>query len=543
MSMLETSRRVRPLGAFWVLLALLLAELLVISLAYNHAFEFECRAVAPVALCAGLGFGVVRAMAIAGALGVLLIARGAALQPLRDGVRPRLALPWLGLQLAGFAMILAPLGFMGDGVSPFLLWNAMALWLAGLAAAGIGAVLALLPPEALRDAVRVLGGWTLALLVGLAGFAPEIAAAVQSLWRWPAIATATFHAAEALLSLIGEDVHAKAADVSLGIGDFTVLVGPQCSGVEGFALIASFLAFYVWLFRDRLAFPLVWALFPVAILISWLFNVVRISVLVWIGAHVSEDLAVDGFHSHAGWMMFTILSVSLAAWVHATPLFRRKGGAVAVPAAKPPLSQDPMAAHIVPFIAFMASALLLSTFVELPETLYPLRVAMMLAALWWVRRPLLALVWRAEAWLLAALAGGAIGLFWILTAEPGASPELDAALAAMSGGGFALWAVARVFGTSLLVPLIEELFFRGYVLARIMGPGPCRIGMAALGLGISSALFAILHGRWLEAGIAGLLFGALYLRRRRIAEPVIAHMAANIVIAVWAIASQDWSVI
>ena len=135
-----------------------------------------------------------------------------------------------------------------------------------------------------------------------------------------------------------------------------------------------------------------------------------------------------------------------------------------------------------------------------------------------------------------------VGLLWLATAPAAGAGDaaLIAALAAMPPALFVLWVGARIVGTAVLVPVIEEFFFRGYVLSRIDTGGRA---MRVLALAVSAGLFAALHDRWLAAALAGLLFGLIYLRRGRIADAVLAHALANAVIAAWAVGQGDWSVI
>jgi exosortase E/protease (VPEID-CTERM system) len=91
----------------------------------------------------------------------------------------------------------------------------------------------------------------------------------------------------------------------------------------------------------------------------------------------------------------------------------------------------------------------------------------------------------------------------------------------------------------LLVPLVEEMFFRGYMLSRLDGPGWRRITAIAL----SSAAFAALHGRWIEAGLAGVVFALLALRQGRVASAVQAHVVANLLIGMVAAWRSDFSMI
>jgi len=298
----------------------------------------------------------------------------------------------------------------------------------------------------------------------------------QNVWKFDPITEATFKSAEAFLTSLGYAVNSDTSIKLLGISEFDVLVGPQCSGVEGFLLISAFLSFYIWLFKTDLRFPRVWLLLPIGLALSWIFNVVRISALIMMGHHMS----------------FTAHKIN---WF-------RKSGVDAPRNKKPglPLADDPAAAQILPFIIFMASALLLSTFTELPGLYYPIRFVAMVAVLAFFHRYLKALPWRFDP--VAISAGAIIGVLWLLTA-PAANPTdtaLSDALSTLGGFAFVIWVISRVIGTSLLVPIIEELFFRGYVQASIDDGRPV---MRILAFAISSGLFAALHGRWVEAFLAG----------------------------------------
>lgn len=564
-----TGARIRAgaVAPFLLLSGILALELLAISLLYNHSFEFECRAMAPMVFCAALGFGVIRAIAVLGAVTVFLFAKGRAIADLMARMRPRLHPGWLGAELAGFAAILIPWSFMSDAASGGALALAAGFWLGGLLLAGAGSILSLFPLDAVIRAIRQ-AGWPLLAVIAVAGFAPEIADLAQFLWHWPAMAAFTFASVAFALGALGQEVHAIPAEVELGVGDFIVLVGRQCSGVEGFALITSFLLLYIWLFRDILRFPKVWILIPIGIAVSWCFNVIRISALILVGAYISPDLAINGFHSHAGWLMFTTLSVGMAGLVHRTNWFRRDGAARRVDADRVPLFQDLAAAKILPFLVFMASALLAQTFSEIPALLYPARALAMAAVLWMFRGLLARLPWRFDP--VAAVAGLALGGLWLATSEAAPDPGLTAALAGMSGPVFLVWVLSRVIGTTLFVPVIEELFFRGYVMGLFSGPsqgssqggswgrswGGESWGRVALAVLVSAGLFGLLHGRWVMGGLAGIIFGLLVLRQRQaisrdgtgpehlaVTDAMLAHMLANGLIALAAFFGGNWALI
>jgi exosortase/archaeosortase family protein len=49
-------------------------------------------------------------------------------------------------------------------------------------------------------------------------------------------------------------------------------------------------------------FPKAFVVLPIGIGAIWLLNTARVAALVSLGAHVSPEVAIGGFHSQAGWI-------------------------------------------------------------------------------------------------------------------------------------------------------------------------------------------------------------------------------------------------
>lgn len=505
-------------------------ELLAISLLYQHGFDFTCREAAPAWFCAFAGRIVPRALAVLAVLALFVVARRGAVAALLAA--PGARGPGLALNFAGFALILAPWFGLGDDSPRGLVAAAVAAWSLGGVLAAAGLALMLAPWPAWRRLVAEQGGILAALLVtGLA--LPELGDWLQPLWRVEAITEATFAATLKMLALMGYVVEAYPAEKIIGTGAFAVAVGPQCSGVEGFMLITVFLALYIGLFRRELRFPHVLLLFPTGLLLSWVFNVLRISVLVAIGLEGRPELAIGAFHSHAGWLSFTLLSLLLILASRAVPVLRHDTGRA--PTALPPFFRDPAVVRILPFIVFMASALLANAFSQTPGMLYPWRALAMAAALALVWPALRALPWRLDP--LSLGAGVAVAGLWIVTGPEAGDPPYGT----LAGGAFALWLLARIVGTTLLVPVIEELFFRDYLIGRL---APAGQGMRLLfAVAVSTAAFAALHDRWIVAALAGAVFAGLYGRSRNVTDAILAHGTANGLIAAFALATGAWHIL
>ncbi|WP_138465645.1 exosortase E/protease, VPEID-CTERM system [Poseidonocella sp. HB161398] len=521
------------------LAALVAAGLAAISLGYGFGYDFVCRASLPGWLCQGLSMAVPRALcaaALAAMAAGLNRTRRAELAQMLRPCPPAAALAALA---AGFLLILLPLAVLQLSGRLLPLPGMLAAWAAGAALAAAGIAAALFDPRAARPgALRRLGPAML-LATGFGAVLPDLALALQPLWKVSAVTDATFASAVALLHLLGQAVSADPAAKAIMIDGFGVRVGPQCSGVEGFALVSVFTLFYLGLFRSQLRLGRAWLLLPAALVLSWGLNVARIAALMLLGRHVSPELAVNGFHSQAGWLAFLALALGIALAAHRIGWFQQEAAPAAAP--RPAFFEDAAVAMILPFAVFMATASLMPAIARQPELLYPLRAGLTAWALWLCRRPLARLCWRADP--LALAAGLAVGLLWIATA-PAAGPEdlaLRTALGALPGPVLLGWAMLRLAGTALLVPLVEELFFRGYLQQRLaLGAGPLwRWG----GVAAAALAFGLLHDRLAAGALAGLAFGAIALRRSGTGGAIQAHAAANAAIAAAAALSGDWHLI
>jgi len=113
-----------------------------------------------------------------------------------------------------------------------------------------------------------------------------------------------------------------------------------------------------------------------------------------------------------------------------------------------------------------------------------------------------------------------------------------------AGGGFDIGlVVVRLAGAALIVPVMEELFWRSFLLRWLQQPAflsadPMAVGLRALL--INSALFASEHRLWFAGLLAGLAYGWLYKRSGNLWVPVLAHAVTNGLLGVYVLATQLW---
>ncbi len=372
-----------------------------------------------------------------------------------------------------------------------------------------------------------------AIVVGTAAWlGGEIA---QSYWK--PLASGTLFLAEQLLRLSYSNVVSDPSRLLLGTPDFVVEINQQCSGYEGVSLVTVFLAVYLWLFRSRIRFPRALLLFPIGALAVWLANVLRIAALVAIGSSYSAELAVGGFHSQAGWISFVGLALAVIAVTHRMRFFasvRQDGVSEEI---------NPIAmALLVPFLVLMGSMMLTAALTHGFDRLYPLRILAVAPALLWFRRVYARWDWG-WAWP-SVWIGGGVFILWVaferITAGDG---TVGAGIAALSESETVIWFGFRAVGSALVIPLVEEMAFRGYLLRRLTsadfeGMEASRFSWVAFLL--SSAAFGLLHGRWLAGTVAGMAYALAFYRRGKLGDAVVAHMTTNGLIACLVLITGAW---
>ena len=179
-----------------------------------------------------------------------------------------------------------------------------------------------------------------------------------------------------------------------------------------------------------------------------------------------------------------------------------------------------------------------------------LAVAAVLALLWRHYEELRREQLKASAgdWLLAAGVGIGIFFLWI-TFSAGWSTLGDASTAGfvpLRGDGSVDWLLAglRLFGLALVVPVMEELFWRSFVMRRIdradfLRLDPRRASLVAFAL--SSALFALEHSQWFAGLLAGAGYAWLYMRSRSLLIPIVSHATTNATLGIWILYTGNWT--
>jgi len=104
--------------------------------------------------------------------------------------------------------------------------------------------------------------------------------------------------------------------------------------------------------------------------------------------------------------------------------------------------------------------------------------------------------------------------------------------------------VLRLAGFALVVPVMEELFWRSFVMRWIdrrdfLATDP-RLA-SGVAVAASSALFALEHSAWFAGLAAGLAYGTIYRRTGNLRACVASHAVSNLLLGAWILALREWS--
>ena len=295
--------------------------------------------------------------------------------------------PWAALHavaLLAFAHLTA-LGFGVVTGAPDLSLTWLIVWATAGTATFLSWLLILAPATAWLD---VLKQQRLNLVLGLAaGTAVWLGGLlVQNLWE--PLAGGTLWLSGILLSLIYPRAVVDPSQALVGTDTFMIKIFPVCSGYEGIALVTVFIATYLWLFRAHLSFPRALILFPIGIASIWFANALRITALIIVGNVVSPEVAAKGFHTQAGWIAFTLVTLGLIAISHRWLSAAGRAGARDITA-----ERLPELALLAPLLALMATSMIIAALSAGFAALYPLGVVTTGAVLWHYRTAYRTLFW------------------------------------------------------------------------------------------------------------------------------------------------------
>lgn len=212
----------------------------------------------------------------------------------------------------------------------------------------------------------------------------------------------------------------------------------------------------------------------------------------------------------------------------------------------------PWVAYVAPFVVFLA---LLALGQHLPIGVWdqPLRVLVLAAVLWVCSRRVIDL--RVQSVAGSVVMGLAVFLIWIgpdvISADYRRHWLFENAITGAAGGtsladyaSDPVFLVFRTIRAVILVPLIEELFWRGWLMRWIIQSEFEKVPLgtyAARAFWITAVLFASEHGPYWDVGlIAGVLYNWWMIHTKRLGDCILAHAVTNGVLSGYVIIAGKW---
>jgi exosortase E/protease (VPEID-CTERM system) len=447
----------------------------------------------------------------------------------------RIGWVWLPAHAAALLVFLA----LSFPATPLPAWTAVPWFASGIGAIAL-AIFAFIPPATLWRLIRGTGySWVYALAGAAAAW--RLVAFSWSFWNTSqgrGLTNLTFDFVHLILRNVLPHVTADRATLTIGTPRFAVQIGDACSGFEGLGMILVFGVLWLWFFRHEIRFPQALFALPAGLLLMWVLNAVRIVLLISIGHFGAPHIALGGFHSQAGWIAFSGVTLAYAGTLQHFRWFAKVD-------TRPAATENRAAVYLVPFMAILAVSLLTHAASADFEFLYPLRFAAACCALWFFRRSYktmdCSLSWTGP------VAGAAVFVVWLGLEQlmhPAASAGMPIALAGASTATRTAWISIRALAAATTVPIAEELAFRGFLLRRLVAQdfetvpfGRCNWQALLL----SSFAFGALHGsRWIAGTLAGLLYGFAAMRKGKLGDAVVAHAVTNAILAAYVLIFTQW---
>ena len=215
-------------------------------------------------------------------------------------------------------------------------------------------------------------------------------------------------------------------------------------------------------------------------------------------------------------------------------------------------NQRATAAYVAPFLAFVVILAVEHLIPASAPWLYAVRFLIVAGLLLTVSRPYLAL--RPSAPLASSVIGIAVFLIWV-------GPDVlfgyrhhwlfDNLITGSASSSLApalknnlVFIVMRTISSFILVPILEELFWRGWMMRRLIDRDFLKVPMGTYvrsAFWIVAVLFASEHGPYWEVGLAaGIIYNWWLVRTKNLADCILAHAVTNAVLAAYVLVTSQW---
>ncbi len=205
--------------------------------------------------------------------------------------------------------------------------------------------------------------------------------------------------------------------------------------------------------------------------------------------------------------------------------------------------------YILPFLIFLLLTEASRYFLSYFFVVYALKTLLVGGLLWCWRKKFQELYVRPD-WkelFVAVGAGFLVFIFWIagenffpqLGKPDGYSPYQQA----FSTTLVCLTILFRLIGAAVVVPIMEELFWRSFLMRYLIDRKFLKIPLGTythLSFWAVVFLFALEHFRIIPGALAGITYGGLLCVTRKIWVPIMAHALTNLSLGIYVLATGQW---
>ena len=214
--------------------------------------------------------------------------------------------------------------------------------------------------------------------------------------------------------------------------------------------------------------------------------------------------------------------------------------------------KHPAIPYVLPMAVFMVF-LALGDFLGLGALEYPFRVVVLSAVIWFFARPALDL--RMPHWTWSVLLGLATFVVWVApdVLFPGYRSHwlFENFLTGKVASSVAeplrsntMVLVSRAIRASLIVPIVEELFFRGWLMRWLIKNDflSVKLGTYATdAFWITAAMFSVEHGPYWEVGLlTGIAWNWWMVKTKSLGDCILVHAVTNAALSAYTVFGGHW---
>ncbi len=218
----------------------------------------------------------------------------------------------------------------------------------------------------------------------------------------------------------------------------------------------------------------------------------------------------------------------------------------------PPSQTSPRAwiGYVVPMVVFSALTAIEGQPLGIPYPfLYIFKAIVVTATLVMGRKLWKEIVWNPRHLLLGLLVGLAVFVEWIVVDKftphfmgkrTAFNPFRDIDQAALRY----VFLIVRFYGLVVMVPLMEELFWRSFLIRWLTDPDFKSISMTGWSwsaFGMVAGIFALSHPEWLAAAICAVAYGLLLRKTGSLFSCVVAHAFTNLLLGIYILAAHAYT--